>query len=266
MAVQTAVANKLNILIMKKILYTLVAAVLCSFQSFAQDAAINRFFSEYENRDNVTLISLSGKAFEIASQIDVQSDETEDFKRIAGQITGFRMLIDNNDTDAKSTAKRARREISSKFEDLITIREKDSDVKIAINESNGLVTEIIAIIGSDTDFMLASISGRIKLSDVTEVTKRFSSMGKDVFAKSLDPSKILVFPSPALKGQEISVVLPSELNGATVQIFDVSGKIVADFIANDKMRKLNTDTFGTGVFILKATKGDLETTRKFLIN
>lgn len=251
---------------MKKILYTLVAVALCSFQSFAQDAAINRFFSEYENRENVTLISLSGKAFEIANQIEMEGDEAADFKRIAGQITGFRMLIDNYDGNAKSTAKRARGEISSKFEDLITIREKDSDIKIAINESNGVVTEIIAIIGSDTDFMLASITGQIKLSDVTEVTKRFSAMGKDVFAKSLDPSKILVFPSPATKGQEISVVLPSELTGASVQIYDVSGKKVADFIATDKMRKLNTDNFGTGVFILKAIKGDLETTRKFLIN
>lgn len=251
---------------MKKMLLTLVIAALCTVQSFAQDAAINRFFSEYENRDNVTLISLSGKAFEIANQIDMEGDEAEDFKRIAGQITGFRMLIDNNDTVAKSTAKRARREISSKFEDLITIREKDADIRIAINEANGLVSEVVAIIGSDTDFMLASISGQIQLSDVTEVTKRFSSMGKDVISKSLDPSKILVFPSPAAKGQEISVVLPSELNGATVQIFDVSGKKVADFIANDKMRKLNTDNFGTGFFILKAIKGDTETTRKFLIN
>lgn len=251
---------------MKNILYTLTTIVLCSLQSLAQDATINRYFSKYENRDNVTLISLSGKAFEIANQVEVEGEEAEDLKRLAGQITGFRMLIDSFDANAKSTAKQARSEISSKFEDLITIREKDTDIKIAINEANGLVTEIIAIIGSDTDFMLASITGQIKLSDVSDVTKKFSTMGKDVFAKTLDPSKILVFPSPATKGQEISVVLPAELNGAVVQIFDVSGKKVADFIANDKMRKLNTDNFGTGVFILKATKGDIETTRKFLIN
>ena len=251
---------------MKKVIYTLVLAAFCSFQSFGQDAAINRFFSEYETKDDVTLISLSGKAFELANQIDVDSEEAKDFKKYAGQITGFKMLIDNNDTDAKSTAKRARRELSGSFEDLITIREKDSDIKIAINEANGIVTEVVAIIGSETDFVLASIIGNIKLSDVSEITKQFSSMGKDVFASTIDPSKVLVFPSPAKQGQELSIVLPQELDGATVGIYDMSGKKVADYTANNKMHKLNSDSFGTGVFILKATKGEIETTRKFLIN
>lgn len=251
---------------MKKLLYTIAAVGLFGFQAVAQDASISRYFSQYENREDVTLISLSGKAFEMAQQIEHEGEEAETIKRLAGQITGFQMLIDNNDANAKSTAKRVRSEISSKFEDLITIREKDTDIKIAIMEANGLVSEVIAIIGSEKEFMLASITGKIKLSDVSEVTKQFSNMGKEVFEKTIDPSKILVFPSPAKKGQELSVVLPEELNGASVQIFDMSGKKVADFIANDKMKKLDTNNFGTGVFILNATKGDIETTRKFLIN
>ena len=251
---------------MKKVIYTLALAAFCSFQSFGQDAAINRFFSEYETKDDVTLISLSGKAFELAHQIDVDSEEAEDYKRLAGQITGFKMLIDNNDSDAKGTAKRARRELSGKFEDLITIREKDADIKIVINEANGIVTEVVAIIGSENDFVLASIIGQIKLSDVSDITKQFSSMGQDVFASTIDPSKILVFPSPARQGEEISIVLPKELDGASVGIFDPTGKKVADYTADNKMHKLKSDSFGTGVFILKATKGEIETTRKFLIN
>src|SRR5690554_3981757 len=251
---------------MKKIFYTILTFVLIGTQSFAQDVAITQLFDEYENREDVTLITLTGKAFDMVSQMKTEEDDPTGFNRIAGQITSFRMLVDDNDLNAKNTAKRARTMVSSQFEDLVTIRDKGTDIKIAINEANGVVSELIAILGSDSNFVFMSITGNMQLSDVNEITKKLSTMKKDVFSKTIDPSKILVFPSPAKQGDEISIILPSELNGANVQIYDVSGKIVAEFHAKDNAKKLNSGSFGSGVFILKATKGDVETTRKFLIN
>ena len=251
---------------MKKITFTILTLALISTQSFAQDVAVNQLFNEYENREDVTLITLTGKAFDMVSQMETSEDDPTGFNRIAGQITGFRMLVDDKDFNAKNTAKRTRTMVSSQFEDLVTIRDKGTDIKIAINEANGVVSELIAILGSDSNFVFMSITGHMKLSDVNEVTKKLSTMKTDVFAKTIDPSKILVFPSPAKQGDEISVILPNELNGAIVEIYDVSGKKVAEFNAKDGAKKLNSGAFGSGVFILKATKGDLETTRKFLIN
>lgn len=251
---------------MKKIFYSILTISLISTQSFAQDVAVNQLFDEYENREDVTLISLSGKAFDMVSQVKSEEEDPTGFGRIAGQITGFRMLVDDKDFNAKNTAKRTRSMVSSQFEDLVTIRDKGTDIKIAINEDGGMVSELIAILGSDSNFVFMSITGNMKLSDVNEVTKKLSTMKKDVFAKTIDPSKILVFPSPAKQGDEISIILPNELNGANVQIYDVSGKMVAEFNAQNNAKKLNSGSFGSGVFILKATKGDIETTRKFLIN
>lgn len=251
---------------MKKIIYTILTIALISTQGFAQDVAVNQLFDEYENREDVTLITLSGKAFDMVSEMKTDQDDPTGFNRIAGQITGFRMLVDDKDFNAKNTAKRTRTMLSSQFEDLMTVRDKGSDIKVTINEADGVVSELIVILGSDSNFVLMSITGHMKLSDVNELTKKLTTMKKDVFAKTIDPSKILIFPSPAKQGDEISVILPNELNGANVQIYDVSGKIVAEFNAKDNAKKLNSGTFGSGVFILKAVKGDTETTRKFLIN
>ena len=251
---------------MKKIIYSILTVALISTQGFTQDVSVKQLFDEYENREDVTLISLTGKAFDMVSQMKTTEDDPTGFNRIAGQITGFRMLVDDKDFNAKNTAKRTRTMVSSQFEDLMTIRDKGTDIKIAINEAGGVVSELIVIMGSDSNFVLMSITGHMKIDDVNEVTKKLSTMKKDVFAKTIDPSKILVFPSPATQGDEISVILPTELNGANVVIYDVSGKKVAEFNAKDGAKKLNSGTFGSGVFILKAVKGDIETTRKFLIN
>lgn len=251
---------------MKKIIYTILTVALISTQGFTQDVAVNQLFDEYETREDVTLITLTGKAFDMVSQMKTDEDDPTGFNRIAGQITGFRMLVDDKDFNAKNTARQTRSMVSSQFEDLMTIRDKGTDIKIAINEANGIVNELIVIMGTDSSFVLMSIAGHMKLDDVNEVTKRLSTMKKDIFSKTIDPSKILVFPSPAKQGDEISVILPNELNGANVEVYDVSGKKVAEFNAKDGAKKLNSGTFGSGVFILKAVKGDTETTRKFLIN
>ena len=243
-----------------------MTVALMSTQSFAQDVAVNQFFDAYEDRESVTFVNLSGKAFDMVSEMKTTEGDDIGFNRIAGQIEGLRMLIDNNDPYAKNTANRARNMLSSQFEDLVTIRDKKADIKIAINEAQGIVSEFIIIVGADSNFALISITGNMKLSDVNDVTKRLSTMKTDIFAKTIDPSKILVFPSPAKQGDEISVILPAELSGAKVEIFDVSGKMVSEFYAKDSAKKLNTGTFGSGVFILKATTGEVEATRKFLIN
>src|SRR5690554_2072302 len=125
---------------MKKIFYSILTIALISTQSFAQDVAVNQLFDEYENREDVTLISLSGKAFDMVSQVKSEEEDSTGFGRIAGQITGFRMLVDDKDFNAKNTAKRTRSMVSSQFEDLVTIRDKGTDIKIAINEDGGMVS------------------------------------------------------------------------------------------------------------------------------
>lgn len=249
---------------MKKMIYLLTALIACSLNGQAQDDAISRFFNDYSNRDDVTTISLSGKVFELAGQIEVDSD-AQKFKEMASDIRGFRMVVDDNDANARNTAIRARKSVSSQFEDLVTVKDKNANIHLMIDESNGVVHELLAIIGSDSSFVLASIVGNMRLDDVGAVTKQLTAVGQNMVKAKLDPSEILIFPSPAKAGQELQIEFPEKLLNAKVKIFDVSGKEMLSFNANSKSKKLDSSKLGSGVFLLKATNGDLEITRKFLI-
>ncbi len=249
---------------MKKMIYLLTALIACSLNGFSQNDAISHFFNDYTNREDVTMITLSGKVFELAGQIEVDSD-AQKFKEMAADITGFRMVVDENDANAKSTAILARKSVSAQFEDLVTVKDKNADIHLMIDESNGVVHELLAIVGTDSSFVLASIVGNMKLSDIGAVTKQLTAVGQSMTNTKLDPSEILIFPSPANVGQELQIEFPEKLLNAKVTVYNVSGKEMLSFNANSKSKKLDSSKLGSGVFLLKATNGDLEITRKFLI-
>ncbi len=251
---------------MKNFTLTFFAMLIMAFAASAQNDAISRYFQEYEIRENISSIQLSGKAFEMAAGVDVEGDEAEEIKSLLSQVTSFRMIMDDSDQSAATTAVAAHKRVAPSFEDLITVKDRNHTIYIAIDENGGMVSEVLAIIGSESKFILASIKGNMNLKDVGELTKQFSNVRKDVFQNAtINPSKILVFPSPASSDSEISVQLPKELDGATVRIYSESGREIMNYVAQGSGKKINAGRLGTGVFILKARKGDAEATRKFLI-
>lgn len=249
---------------MKKMIYLVAVMIACGLNGYSQDDAIARFFSEYADREDITSISLSGKVFELADEIEVDED-AEKYKKMASDIKSFRMIVDDNDGDAKNTAIRARKLVSLNFEDLVTVRDKTADIHLMIDESNGVVHELLAIVGSDSSFLIASVIGEMRLSDLGAVTKQLTAVGQNMADAKLNPSEILIFPSPAKAGQQLQIEFPEELLDARVGIYDVSGKEMLSFKANSKSKKLDSAKLGTGVFLLKAANDDLEITRKFLI-
>lgn len=249
---------------MKKMIYTLAVLLGFGLQATAQNDAISRIFNAYENREDVTQISISGKLFEMAGKIEVDED-AEKFKAVAAQITHFRMIVDAKDPMAVKTARAALGKIPADFEELVTIRDKQSEIHLLCEESDGIVHELIAVVGDANNFLIASIRGNMDLNDIGAVTKQLTAVGQSMTNTNLNPSPVLVFPSPATYGEEIQITLPAELEGAKISIFDTSGKELLNFIAKSKSEKLNTGRLGKGVFVLIAQKGDKEVTRKFLI-
>lgn len=251
---------------MKKLLTILSCLSLIATQTTAQNDAISKFFSQYENREDITTVSLSGKIFEMAQEIKVDGESEQKVQKLASQITGLRMIVDDQDKDAKSTAKKALQAVGSNFEELVTIRDKKALVNVMVQEVGGIVSEVLVIVGTEAEFILVSLVGNMRLSDVGELTNQISSAGKDIFSNTaLDPSKMKIYPNPVSQGEPVNISLPDELEGADVRIFDASGKEVGAYKASGKLKKYDTSKIGKGVYVLKATKGELETTKKFIV-
>ncbi len=253
---------------MKTIIFTAIALTIAATQVTvqAQDNAISKFFGEYEQREDVTQISLTGKAFDLASKFEASSDEMKDIQKFASQVKSLRIIVDDKDPAGRETAARAKRTVSTGFEDLVTVSEKNTLMNMMVKEANGIVSELLIIVGTESEFIIVDLIGAIKLSDIGELTKQVSAVGKNIFSDvSYNPENMKVYPNPVAAGNPVSIRLPEDMIGADVRIFDASGREVEAYRATAAEKKFDTVRLNKGVYVLKAIKGETEMSQKIII-
>jgi hypothetical protein len=235
-------------------------------QSQGQNNAISQLFDQYENREDITTISLTGKIFEMMTKIEADTEDGKALHEMASQIDGLRMIIDDNDLDAANTARKARETASRNFEDLVTIKEKNTMVNVMVDEANGVVSELLVVIGSDKEFILASLTGKMLLSDVGKLTSQMSQVSSNMFSETtVEPVSLKIYPNPIKSGDQITIELSEALEGADVRIFNASGVQVGSYKAQRGVKRYDTSKIGKGTYVLKAEKGNTVATTKFIV-
>lgn len=251
---------------MKKQIYTLAGLILLAFSTSAQTDIISSYFSEYENREDLTTIMLSGKAFELVGQIDVEDTELQEYKEMASQITGLRVIVDDSDPSALQTAKAAQKRLPSNFEELISVKEKDTEFKLLIDEQGGVVRELIGIVGSDSTFAIMSLVGNMKMSDVGQMTQQLAKASSSVFAGMEGmTSEIKVFPNPVEKNGALSVKFSDDLSSSQVRVYNSAGVEVKAFTAKSGMNSIDVSGLDNGVYVIRVDSDQKEVSGKFII-
>jgi Domain of unknown function (DUF4252) len=65
------------------------------------------------------------------------------------------------------------------YEELITVREKNSNTRFLIKESGGTITELLMVSADDTDFTLLSFVGDIDLDKLSRLSAKMSIKGME---------------------------------------------------------------------------------------
>ena len=251
---------------MKKQIYTLAGLILMAFSTSAQSDIISTYFSEYEDREDVTTVMFSGKTFELLGQVDVEETELQEYKEMASQITGLRIIVDDNDPSAIQTAKAAQKRIPSNFEELISVKEKDTEFKLLIDEQGGVVRELVGIVGSDSTFAIMSLVGNMKMSDVGQVTQQLMKAGSTVHAGlGSMSSDIRVFPNPVEKNGALSVEFSEDLSSSQVRVYNSAGTEVKAFTAQSGMNSIDVSGLDKGVYVIRVDSDEKEVSGKFII-
>lgn len=251
---------------MKTIFYFTVAIFLIALSAKAQSDAISTYFSNYLEDENITQISMSGKAFEMAGDFSSDSEDGDTFRRITSQINGLKMVVLHDVQNSRETAIDARKKVLNHFEDLVTVTDKDGYINLMVNENNGLVSEVFAVISTPTDFILASLTGSMKLQDVASLSSEITTLGKGDSEESKGiPIKLRIYPNPVAKGSSLTLSVADPSERANVRIFNASGKEVDNFIMKGREMNYDTSKIGKGSFVLKLTSEDLLHTEKFIV-
>jgi predicted class III extradiol MEMO1 family dioxygenase len=161
---------------MKKIV-AVVALMMTITGAFAQDA-ISKFFSKYHDDESFTQVNVSSKMFSLFTNMEAETQEDKEVLEAISKLKGLRILMKENTSDARSLYKEAFSLIPVKeFEELMSVRNKDQDIKFYIKETSGKISELVMVMGGMDDFMVMSLFGEIDLKQVSRIGKKMDVKG-----------------------------------------------------------------------------------------
>lgn len=156
---------------MKK-LAILTVLILGVSTANAQEDAITKFFSKYQNDESFTQVNITGRMFSLFTNFEAEDQEDQDVIDAVSKVKGLKILAKEDISNGQALYEEAFRMIDSKeYEELMTIREKDNDMKFLIKEKDGIITELLMVMGSDDSFLLLSLVGDIDLKQISKLSK-----------------------------------------------------------------------------------------------
>ena len=174
---------------MKKFLVG-VGLMVLSIAAQAQDNAISKFFSKYQNDESFSQVTISSKMFGLFTNMDADKPEDKEVLEAISKIRGLRILAKHETRDSRALYKEAMAMIPQKeYEELMTVRDKDKDMKFFVKESGGKISELVMVMGGNEEFMVLSLFGEIDLKQVSRIGRRMNVDGLENLEKLKDKDK-----------------------------------------------------------------------------
>ena len=152
---------------------TIICFLITASGIMAQNNAIEKYFNQYIDDENFTVVYISPRFFNLFDKLDLsgmEDDEAQILADIAKDMKELRVLT--TDITPRKYYDEAKAKINTRdYEVLMTVRSKDkANVEIlAKSDSDNTITELLLICGSDTDFALISFVGKISMDKVSKL-------------------------------------------------------------------------------------------------
>jgi hypothetical protein len=170
---------------MKKLM--IGAVMMMAVAAQAQNDAIAKFFIKYQDDTSFSQVTVSGKMFNMMANLSGDTPEEKEMIQAISKIKGLRILSKSETRNSRELYKEAIAMIPSKeFEELMSIRDKDKDMKFYTKESGGKISELVMVMGGNEEFMVMTIFGEIDLKEISKIGKAVKIDGLDNLEKIKD--------------------------------------------------------------------------------
>lgn len=173
---------------MKKVIVVAVLMVVVT-ESFSQDA-ISKFFSKYQTDESFSSVTVSSKMFGLFTNMDADTPEDKEVLEAISKLKGLKILAKQDTRNARELYKEAFTLIPIKeYEELMSVRNEDKDIKFYIKESSGKISELLMVMGGNEQFMVMSLFGEIDLKQISRIGKKMDVKGLEHLEKMGDHKK-----------------------------------------------------------------------------
>ncbi len=147
----------------------------------AQGELINRYLDEYEADEEFVKVSINSRMFSLFTEMEGNTQEEKDFLEAASKLKGLKILA----SDSATARSRVMYEKASKdvdkagYEELMTVKDAEEDIKFSIKEKDGIIEELIMVVGGNEQFVFLSLYGEINLKTVSKLASSMRVNGLD---------------------------------------------------------------------------------------
>lgn len=175
---------------MKKVMLGVVMMVLLSVAAQAQNDVIAKFFNKYDGDESFSKVSISGKMFSMMANIDGNTEDEKAMISAISKIKGLKILKKDDARNSRELYKEALSMVpAGQFEELMTVRDKDKDMKFFTKESGGKISELVMVLGGNEEFLVMSLFGEIDLKEMGRIGKSVNIDGLQNLDKMKDKVK-----------------------------------------------------------------------------
>jgi len=156
--------------------------MVMSIGAFAQDNAIAKFFSKYQDDETFSQVTISSKMFSLLTDMDIEDTEDKEVIDAISKLKGLRILAKDNARDGRTLYKEALGLLPVKdYEELMSVRDEDKDMKFFIRSGSGAgrIAELVMVMGGNDNFMVLSLFGDIDLKQIGKIGSKMDIDGLD---------------------------------------------------------------------------------------
>ncbi len=251
-----------------KSIFPIVAAILLSIPMFGQNI-IDKYYSDFAAREDIKSVYVAGKLFNYASYIETDDEDIQEFKDFLTSITSFNLISVPKLENPKKEYQWGKKRIAKNFEELLTVREENTNFSFYIDEEDGIIYELVGIGTAEGDFIVGTLTGEIKLDKVadmiakidgdqegTELLKRFSGSGI---------ANVNVYPNPVNQGSIINIEIPEEMIGADANLLSVDGAVITTKRLGSTNETISTSDIVPGQYFVNIESGGVSIKRKVIV-
>ena len=146
----------------------------------AQNYAIEKFFNQYMDDEAFTVVHVTPKMFQMIAKLDIKDKDYTTAKEVLQDLRGLWILTSENNPKAQQLYKEATSKINTtEYELLMTVRDKGSNVRFWTKESNGIINELLMLVGEADEFTLISFVGKIDLDKIAKMSNKIKIDGME---------------------------------------------------------------------------------------
>ncbi|MCU0378804.1 MAG: DUF4252 domain-containing protein [Bacteroidales bacterium] len=147
-----------------------------SLSVFSQRSPVDDLFEKYNGREGFTSVYISSKMFSLLGRIDT---EDEEFQNLVSRIKGIKILAVDSATNVSGVnfiSELQKKLNASGYEELMTVKEQNDEIRFMIREVNGKIAELVMITGGNGSSVV-SITGDLDLKTIASLSDNIGIEG-----------------------------------------------------------------------------------------